>query len=431
MMVTVESTGTLERRMRVELPAERIEQEVETRLKSVGKTAKIKGFRPGKVPPNVVRQRYGSQVRQEVLSDLMGQSYRDAVVQENLNPVAQPTIEPDISAKDDAFAFFATFEVLPEVSLKGLDKIKIETPDVLITDKDCDEMLDNLRKQKAQWNEVDRKSTEGDRVVIDFDGQLKGEPVQGAQGTEVPVIVGGGQMLPDFDKALFDVEANDEKSFKVKFPKDYQADELAGKKVDFTIKVHRVEEEVLPALDDDLAREYGVEEGGIDKLRDDVVENMKREVDQKKRGDIREQAMNGLLDANPLEVPAAMVQQEAHNMQHEAMRQLGIEDHDQAPPIENFTESAEKRVRLGLLVRQLVEDKEIKVDADKIKERVELMCAGYENADEMAQMYLGNAQLMSQIEPMVIEEQAVEWIAENGVEKSKKVDFSEYMKPQA
>lgn len=429
MQVTVESTGTLERRMRIELPAERIEKEVETRLKRVGKTAKIKGFRPGKVPATVIKQHYGSQVRQEVLSDLMGQSYRDAVQQENLNPVAQPRIEPDISAKNDAFAYTATFEVLPEVKLAGLDKIVVTVPDIEINDSDCDDMLQNLRKQKATWATVERASKEGDRVIVDFDGKLKGESIQGGQGSEVPVVLGEGQMLPDFEKALFGIEADDEKSFKVKFPKDYQAEELQGKKVEFSIKVHRVEEQELPPLDDDLAELYGVTDGGLDKLKADVIENMEREADQKKRSDIREQAMAGLLEANPVEVPVSMIDQEAHSMQHEAMRQFGIEDHSQAPPIDNFKEGAEKRVRLSLLIRQIIDDNNIVVDGVRLKERVEQLCAGYENAEEMVATYLGNPQIMSQIEPMVMEEQAVEWIIKNGKEKQKKISFKEYMKP--
>ncbi len=429
MMVTVESTGTLERRMRVELPAERIEKEVESRLKSVGRTAKIKGFRPGKIPAKVLRQRYGTQVRQEVLTDLMGQSYRDAVVQENLNPVAQPKIEPDTSGKGDGFAFVATFEVLPEVTLKGLDEIEVTRPEIEISDEDCADMLENLRKQKSTWKTVERESREGDRVVVDFDGNLKGEQIEGGKGNEVPVVLGQGQMLPDFEKALFGVKAADEKSFKVKFPKDYQAEDLANRKVDFTIKAHRVEEEELPPLDDSLAEIYGVEEGGLEKLRKDVVENMHREADQKLRNDIRDQAMNGLLAANPIEVPNALVHQEAHSMQHEAMRQFGIEDHEQAPPIDNFTESAEKRVRLSLLIRQLVDDNHIELDAERMRKRVEQLCAGYENAGEMVTTYLSDPQIMARIEPMVLEEQAVEWIIENGVEKKKPISFKEYMKP--
>ena len=414
--------------MRVELPAERIEKEVESRLKSVGRTAKIKGFRPGKIPAKVVRQRYGTQVRQEVLTDLMGQSYRDAVVQKNLNPVAQPKIEPETSDKGDGFAFVATFEVLPQVKLKGLDKIEVTRPEIEISDEDCDDMIENLRKQKSTWKTVERESREGDRVVVDFDGNLKGEQIEGGKGNEVPVVLGQGQMLPDFEKALFGVKADEEKSFKVKFPKDYQAEDLANKKVNFTIKAHRVEEEELPPLDDSLAEVYGVEDGGLEKLRADVVENMEREADQKLRNDIREQAMNGLLDANPIEVPKSLVNQEAHSMQHEAMRQLGIEDHDQAPPIDKFIEGAEKRVRLSLLVRQLVDDNDIELDAGRMRARVEQLCAGYENAGQMVTTYLGDPQIMSRIEPMVMEEQAVEWIIENGVEKKKTISFKEYMK---
>jgi len=431
MQVTVESTGTLERRMRVELPAERIEKEVETRLKRVGRTAKIKGFRPGKVPPKVVRQHYGSQVRQEVLSDIMGQSYRDAVQQENLNPVAQPQIEPELAGKGDSFVYTATFEILPEVALKGLEKITVTVPEIEIGEADCDEMINNLRRQKATWKPVERESADGDRVVVDFDGKLKGEPFQGGNGKEVPVVLGEGQMLPDFEKALYGIKADDETSFKVKFPKDYHSEDLAGKKVDFDIKVHRVEEQELPPLDDSLAEAYGVEEGGLDKLIADVRENMEREAAERTRTDIREQAMSGLLDANPVEVPKALIHQEAHSMQHEAMRQYGIEDHDQAPPIENFLEAGEKRVRLSLLIRQLLDDNDIQVDAGRMKERVMQMCAGYENSEEMANTYLSNPKIMSQIEPMVLEEQAVEWIVANGKEKTKKVGFKDYMKPPA
>ena len=429
MMVTVESTGTLERRMRVELPAERIEKEVESRLKSVGKTAKIKGFRPGKVPAKVVRQRFGTQVRQEVLTELMGQSYRDAVVQENLSPVANPKIEPELSDKGDSFAFVATFEVLPEFTLQGLDKIEITRPEIDISDDDCDDMLENLRKQKATWETVKREAVEGDRVVVDFDGTLKGEPIEGGTGKEVPVVLGEGQMLPDFEKGLTGVKAGEEKTFKVKFPKDYHIEELAKKQVEFTAKVQRVEEQELPALDDSLAEIYGVAEGGLKKLRRDVVENMEREAAQKVRNDVREQAMTGLLEANAIEVPKSLLQQEAHSMQHDAMRQIGIEDHDQAPPIDNFTESAEKRVRLSLLIQRLVQDNGIAIDASRLRKRVEQICAGYENAEEMVTAYLGNPQVMARIEPLVMEEQVVEWIIENGVEKLEKTSFKEYMKP--
>ncbi len=417
--------------MRVELPAERIEKEIESRLARVGKTAKIKGFRPGKVPAKVVRQRYGGQVRQEVLSDLMGQSYRDAVQQENLSPVAQPKIEPEVSAKKDSFAYTATFEVLPEIKLDGIGSIEVVVPEVDIADADCDVMIENLRKQKAKWVPVARKSADGDRVVVDFDGKLNGERFAGGKGNEVPIVLGEGQMLPDFEKALFGVSADEEKSVKVRFPKDYHAEELAGQKVEFDLKIHRVEAQELPPLDDTLAESYGVEEGGLEKLILDVQENMSREAEQKVRADIREQAMGGLLEKNPLDVPTSLVHQEAHSMQHEAMRRMGTEDHDQAPPIAELLEGAEKRVRLSLLLRQLIDENEIMLDSDRVRRRIETLCAGYENAEEMVSIYLGNPEAMSQIEPMVLEDQAVDWIVEHGQKKSKKISFTEYMKPVA
>ena len=427
MLVTVESTGKLERRMRVELPAERIEKEIESRLKSVGRTAKIKGFRPGKIPEKVVRQRYGGQIRQEVLSDLMQKSYSDAVIQENLNPAGGPKIEPEVAEGNKGFAYVATFEVLPEVTLKGLEKIEVTKPDVQIEDKHCDDMIHNLRKQKAVWSTVDRASKKGDRVIVDFKGTMKGEPVEGGEGKQVPVDLGEGRMLPDFEKALFGLKAGDEKSFKVKFPKDYHEEALASKKVDFEATIHRVEEEELPPLDDTLAELYEVKEGGLAALKADVISNMKREAEQRVLIDVKEQALNGLVDANPIEIPNALKQQEIHTLQHDAMRRLGIEDHDKAPPAENFAEAAERRVRLGLLVRQLIQDNNLTTDPDRVRKRVEEMCASYENADDMVATYMGNEQVMSQIEPMVLEDQAVEWIIEHGVEKTKKIGFHEYM----
>jgi len=429
MLVTVESTGTLERRMRVELPAERIEKEVDTRLKSVGRTAKIKGFRPGKVPPKVVRQHYGVQVRQEVLTELMSKSYSDAIAQENLQPVARPMIEPQVSGDSKDFVFVATFDVLPEVKLKDLDKIKVTRSEVDITSDDQDDMINNLRKQRATWATVDRESKEGDRVIVDFDGTIKDEPFPGGQGKEVPVVLGQGSMLPDFEKALFGVKADEEKSFKVKFPKDYHSEDLKGKKVDFAIKVHKVEEEELPPLDDSLAEMYGVADGGLDKLRADVMNNMRREADQKILSDIKEQALEGLLDNNPIEVPKSLLAQEAHSMQHEAMRRLGIEDHDKAPPQADFAEGAERRVRLSLLIHKLIDDHTIVLDQDKLKSRIEEMCSSYENADDMVAKYMSDPQIMSQFEPMILEEQAVDWLVGNGKETTKKVSFKEFMQP--
>jgi trigger factor len=430
MQVSVESTGKLERRMRVELPAARIDQEVNSRLQSVGKTAKIKGFRPGKVPPKVVKQRYGQQIREEVLSEIMQKSYTDAVMQENLNPAGGPNIEPQPADDTNGFAYVATFEVMPEVELKGLDKIAIDKPDVTIGAKDLDAMIEKLQKQKATWADVDRASADGDRVVVDFDGSIKGEAIAGGQGSEVPVVLGEGQMLPDFEKALIGIKAGDEKSFKVKFPKDYQAEELQGKKVDFTIKTHKVEEQVLPPVDDEFAAMFEVADGGIEKFKNDVKDNMRREADAKISSDVREQIIDALIAANEIDIPNTLKHQEMHSLQRDAMQRMGIEDAEQAPDLDNFTEIAEKRVRLGLLIRQLIVDQSLTVDEAKVRARVEEMCAGYENAEDMVNMYMSNPQIVEQIQPMVLEQQAIDWLAENGKATVKKVAFTKYMNPK-
>ena len=427
MQVTVESTGALERRVRIELPGDQIESEVDSRLKSFGRTAKIKGFRPGKVPAKVVRQRYGKQVRQEVLADMMQRSYSEAVAQEKLNPAGNPRIEEEQDLNDKGFAFVAKVEVLPEVELKDLNKIKVEKPEVTIDDKDLDEMIVKLQKQKAEWSEVDRKSKTGDKVVVDFSGELDGAPIEGGQGKEVPVVLGEGQMLPDFEKALVGIQAGDEKTFKVKFPKDYHAADLKGKTVNFTIQTHRVEEQSLPAVDDAFAESFGVTDGGIDKFKQDVRDNMAREAAQRTKSVIREQITNGLLATNPIEIPQVMKHNEIHSMQHEAMRQLGIEDHSEAPPAENFADTAEKRVRLGLLVRQIIADHNFKADEQMLRDHITEMVASYENPQDMVDLYMNNPQLKKQLEPVVLEQLAFDWVLENAKVKTKKVTFTAFM----
>ena len=427
MQVTVESTGKLERKLRVELPVERIEKEVDSRLRSLSRTAKIKGFRPGKVPARIVKQRFGKQVREEVLADLMQKSYSDAVMQENLNPAGAPQIQQQGGGDGESFTFTATLEVMPDVELKGLDKISIDQPDVTIGDKDLAAMIDKLRQQKATWSAIDRASKEGDRVVCDFTGTLKGEEIDGGRGSSVPVILGQGQMLPDFEKGLTGVKAGDQTTFKVKFPKDYKVEDLQGQKVEFEVVVHSVEETSLPPVDDALAALFNVEEGGIKRFKKDVRENMQREAEQKVKADIRDQIMDGLIKANPIDIPQTMKHQEMHAMQQAAMRRLGIEDHDQAPPLANFEETAEKRVRLGLLIRQLIVDQGISVSQQQVRAHVEEMCSGYENPDAMVDMYMNNPKLLEQVEPTVLEQLAIDWLAENGKSKSQQVSFTDYM----
>ena len=426
-MTKVKSISEIKKEMIIEIPSELIEENINKRLFSIGKKAKIKGFRPGKIPSNVVKQHYGNEARQEALSDLIQKSYSEAIAEKEFRPVGQPLIEPIENKKNNNFLYKAIFEILPAIKLKGLDSIKIEKPSVDITDKDINEMMGKLQKQKRTGSKSDKKSLEGKQVIIDFKGMLDGELIKGGEGKDVPVVLGEGQMLPDFEKGLLGVKANQEKSFVVKFPKDYHSSELAGKKVNFEAVIKSVDSETLPELDDKLAEEFGVTEGGIEKLKADVTANMHREVEQRIAQDIKEQVMNSLLSSNNIEIPDVMHQNEIKNMQKESMRQMNITDEDKKPPAENFTEMAAKRVRLGLLLSKIIEEKSITVDADKVREHVETMCAGYENPSEIINQYMNNPQFVSQVEPIVLEEQAIELLTNDAKEKKKKVSFSRYM----
>ena len=426
-MTHIKSISEVKKEMIIEISSEIIEEKVTQRLKVIGRKAKIKGFRPGKIPANVVKQHYGAEANQESLSELIQKSYSEAITSNKLRPVGSPQIEPQENKNNSNFIYKATFEILPEIKLKGLDGIKINKPEVDITDKDLDLMMEKLRKQKRTWSETTKKSTEGDQINIDFKGSLDGEVIQGGEGKSVPVVLGEGQMLPDFEKALYGLKSRDTKKFNVKFPKDYHSLELAGKKINFEVSVNLIEEPILPELNDLLAEEFGVKEGGIDKLKSDVRDNMLREVNQRVAQDLKEQVMNNLIEANNIDIPDVMHENEITNMQKESMRQMGIKEDGEMPPAENFTELAAKRVKLGLLLSQFIEDNSLTVDADKLQKRVEEMCAGYEDPSVMTDQYMNNPQFISQIEPIVIEEQAIALIAEKAKEKIKKISFTKYM----
>lgn len=427
MQVSVEASNGLERTLRVELPAEQVDAEVEQRLRTVGKTAKLPGFRPGKIPLKVIRQRFGPQVRQEVLGDLMQSSYSQAIREQQLLPAGSPEIETDSSAT--GLAYKATFEIMPTVELRDIDSIAVTRPNVAITDADIDGMLASLQEQKATWEVVDRAANEGDQVIVDFEGAIDDEPITNGRGESVPVVLGSGQMLDDFDKALQSATADAKLEFDVGYPDDYPQEDLAGKTAKFTALVKEVREKQLPAIDDALAKEFGIDEGGIDKLRADVEENMRNEVAQKIRADVKDQALKGLLDNNPFEVPRALVHRDAYAMQNEAMRRMGVESPDQAPPIDNFTEAAERRVRLTFLLQELVTKEELAVTEEALRERVTDMFAGYDEQSRIVDNYLSNQEMRAQVEHLVLEDLAVERLIEKGSEQSQDVAFSDYMNP--
>ena len=420
------SNNDLTKNVNIEISKKVLDQVIEDKLLVIGKKAKIKGFRPGKIPRSVLKKHYGSEAYQDAISELLQKGYADAINDGNYKPISSPDINP-LEGDDGLLKFSASFEVLPEINLKNLDKIIINKPEIDISDNDLDQMMEKLRKQKREWSKVSSKSKKGNQVNINFIGKLNGELFEGGEGKDVPVVLGEGQMIPEFEKALFGLKASDKKSIKVKFPKEYHSIELANKKVDFDLMINSVSEEVLPDLDKEFVKSFGIEDGNLKKLKQDVKQNMEREVKQKITQDIKSQVMEGLLDKNKIQIPNSMKQNEILNMQKESMRQMGIEDENKTPPAENFSDMAEKRVKIGLLVSQFIEDNSIKVDGDKVKERIRDMCAGYQEPDAMIEQYMGNQQAMSQIQSIVLEEQAIDLISSMGKEKIKKISFNEYM----
>ncbi|MAF84609.1 MAG: trigger factor [Chromatiales bacterium] len=414
LQVSVEALEGLERRMTVTIPAARIEKEVDTRLLSVGRKAKLKGFRPGKVPPKVVRQHYGAEVRQEVLNEIVQSSYTAALNQEKLRPAAMPTLEQGTAESGDDFTFSATFEVYPEFKLGGLDKLEVERAETEIGDQDVDEMLQTLRTQRAIWNPVERKAADGDKVTVDFEGKVKDEPIEGGAGQDVEIIIGQGQMLEEFEKNLLGLSVGDEKTFNLKFKKDYPAEELAGKKASFTVNVKGIAEQELPDLDEEFIKSFGVESGDMDVLLTDVRKNMEREVVAMIQADVKRQIMEHLLTTNPIDIPSALIQSEAGNLRSEAMRNLGIKEADvddpSVPTIDTYLEAAERRVRLSLLVGAVIEENNLTVDQNQVKDKVDEICAPYEKPEEFKQIYFQNPQLLAQVENAVLEEQAIEWL---------------------
>ncbi len=429
LQVSVEALEGLEKRMTVTIPATRIEKEIDTRLLSVARKAKMKGFRPGKIPPKVIRRHYGAEVREEVLNEMIQTSYSAALEQEKLRPAAMPTLEQGAAEIGDDFAFSATFEVYPEITLEGLDGFEVERAQTAIDDRDVDEMIETLRTQRATWNPVARKAAEGDKVTIDFAGKIKDEPIEGGAGQDVEIIIGQGQMLEDFEKNLVGLSAGDEKTFKLKFGKDYQAEELAGKKASFTVNVKEVAEQELPELDAEFVQAFGIDSGDLDAFRADVRKNMEREAEAMIRSDEKRQVMEQLLDTNPIAIPTALIRKEAENLRTEAMRNLGVDevnaDDSRVPPLEAYLDAAERRVRLSLLVGAIIEENNLTVDRDRVTEKVDEICAPYDKPEEIKKLYFQNPQLLAQVENAVMEEQVVDWLVSNADLKVVTKKFSE------
>jgi len=427
MQVSVESIGTLERRMEIQVPAARIEQAIDERLQKMSRTVRLKGFRPGKVPVKVVRQQFGQQVRQEVLGDVMQSSFAEAIVQEKLTPAAGPRIEPMDLDQGGDLKYRAVFEIVPPIELAPVEQLKVERLAAEVTEADVDAMIQNLREQRPNYSAVEREARDTDRVTVDFEGTLDGVAFEGGKGEDVPVVLGAGRMIADFETGLQGVRAGEEKTIEVTFPENYQATDLAGKKAQFSLKVKSVEERQLPELDDEFCQAYGIAEGGIERLRAEVQDNMKRELADAIAAHLKKQVMDALLEANPLELPKSMVETQVRDLQIDAARRMGVRDASQLPPAENFQESARRRTALTLLLGEIINKAELQVDQAKVQERLALLAQQYGDSAEALQQFRTNPQMLRQMEAVVLEEQVVNWVAERAQVADKGSSFKELM----
>jgi trigger factor len=427
MMVSVNALKGLERRMEVSVPTSRVEQQVDKRLLGVSRTARIKGFRPGKAPIHVVRKHYGAQVREEVVSDLIRETFAEALRQENLTPAGGPRIEPLAAGKGADLKYAATFEIYPQIELKGVEGMALIRPKASVGDGDVDAMLESLRQQKPVFTAAGRASQDGDRLTIDFEAQIGGKPFDGGTAQGHQFTLGAGRMLKDLEEGVRGAAAGDIRNFDVAFPEDYPAKNLAGKTAQFSVTVKAVDESQLPEVDDEFCRAFGVEEGGIEALRAEVRDNMERELEQAVRARLKAQVMDQLLAANPLELPRTLVEQEVRDMQIEALRRMGVRSAKQLPPREPFEAGARRRVALGLLLNEVIRVAKIQVDAAKVQLRLDELVAGFADPEATRRQYLENEGALRQLQMMVLEDQAVDHVLEKAKVTEQSATFKELM----
>lgn len=440
MQVTEESANGLERKIVVEVPAETIDEAVNKKLQSIAKTVRINGFRPGKVPMKVIRKRYGGHVRQEVLGDVINDSYRDALEQVALKPAGMPSIEPVVdeaesenSEPQEGFRYRATFEVFPEIQVAPLSGKSIEKKVAEVGDADLDEMIETLRKQRVNWVDVDRPAKTDDQVTMDFAGSIDGEEFDGGSAKEAPLVLGSGSMISGFEEQLEGVTKGESRTIKVSFPEDYRATHLAGKDAQFEITVHAVKESELPVVDEEFAKAFGVEEGGIDALRADIRKNMERELSQSLDNLNKQAVMDVLLENNDFDVPSSMVKDEIGRLRQQITSQMQGHGGTETPELadELFQEDAQRRVKLGLLISEIIKQNEIKADPGKVKEAIDTIASSYEDPKQVVDYYYGNAEYLQNVEGMVLEQQVTDWAMENATVVDKTLTFKEVMNPES
>ncbi|HGE6069924.1 TPA: trigger factor [Vibrio cholerae] len=432
MQVTVETLEGLQRRLNITVPAANIEDAVAAELRNIAKNRRFDGFRKGKVPMKMVAKMYGKAVRQDVLGEVMQRHFIEAIVKEKINPAGAPTFAPVEIGEGKDLVFTATFEVYPEVELKGLENIAVEKPAAEVTDADVAEMLETLRKQQATWKEVDEAAENGKRVSIDFVGSIDGVEFEGGKAENFPLEMGAGRMIPGFEDGIVGKTKGMEFVIDVTFPEDYHAENLKGKAAKFAIKVNKVEARELPELNDEFVTRFGVAEGGVDALKAEVRKNMERELKQAIKARIKEQAIEGLVKENEIQVPSALIDQEINVLRQQAAQRFGgnVEAAAQLPR-ELFEEQAKRRVVVGLLLGEVIRTHELKADEEKVKALITEMATAYEDPSEVVSYYEQNQQLMNNMRNVALEEQAVDAIIAKAKVTEKAISFSELMNPVA
>ena len=410
------NASRLERNLILSLPAVEIESQIATRLKQIARTAKMSGFRPGKVPFNIVANQYGFQVRQEVMSDSVQKSFSDAVKGQNLRVAGYPRFAPANSGESaDKFEFTATFEVYPEVRLGSLAGLKLNRPAAEVTDTDVDNTLETLRKQRASYEKTDRTAEKGDFLVVDFHGTLNGEAFKGSAAENFGVVLGEGRMLPDFEAALLGMQGGETKKFDLTFPADYQ-EELAGKTVQFSVIVKVVNAPKLPPVDAEFAKSLGVPDGNVATMRGEIKSNLERELKKRIQSKTKDQVMEALASVAELELPRSLVDMEVGRLQEQAVKDLearGMTTKDLQLPPELFVERAEKRVKLGLILSEVVKQNDLKARPEQIRTVVEEHAESFEDPKQMVRWYYSDQSRLAEVEAMVLEDNVVEWAAKS------------------
>lgn len=430
MQTNQQTANPLERRIDMTVALADIDKNVEMRLKKLARTVKMAGFRPGKVPFKLVAQQYGPQARSEAIGDAVEKAFGDAVREHKLRVAGYPRIEPKQAEDQSRLEFSAVFEVYPEIKLGEVGASAIERPLLQVGDAEVDKTLDILRKQRSTYAPAERAAANGDRVIVDFTGRLGGEIFDGGQASDYPVQLGSGGMLPEFEKAVEGMKAGESKTFDLTFPDDYHAAHLAGQQVSFEVAVKRVEAPQLPELNADFARALGVADGDLEKMRGEVKSNLEREVKRRIQAHVKDQVMKILLDANPIDVPKALVDQESQQLAESARQDLvnrGVNVKDVPVEPSWFAEQAVRRVKLGLIIAELVKTNGLSATPEQLRAMVDDVAQSYEHPEEVVRWYYSQPQQLARVEALAIEENVVKWVVEHAKTSDKAVTFDELM----